>query len=69
MIFEKGVKCVYKKYRPISAMSRNFLPYLNFCMSTNHSAEPDSSVSRVADLITGGRWFDPRLDQYFSDDR
>ena len=27
-------------------------------------AEPHSSVSGVADLRTGGRWFDPRLDQY-----
>ena len=27
-------------------------------------AEPHSSVGRVADLTTGGRWFDPRLGQY-----
>ena len=28
------------------------------------SAEPHSSVGSVADLRTGGRWFDPRFDQY-----
>ena len=27
-------------------------------------AEPHSSVGSVADLRTGGRWFDPQLDQY-----
>ena len=27
-------------------------------------AEPHSSVGSVADLGTGGRWFDPRLVQY-----
>ena len=27
-------------------------------------AEPHSSVGSVADLRTGGRWFDPRLGQY-----
>ena len=27
-------------------------------------AEPHSSVDSVADLSTGGRWFDPRLGQY-----
>ena len=27
-------------------------------------AEPHSSVSSVADMRTGGHWFDPRLDQY-----
>ena len=29
-------------------------------------AEPCSSVGNVYDLSTGGRWFDPRLRQYFS---
>ena len=28
------------------------------------TAEPYSSVGSVADLRTGGRWFDPRLGQY-----
>ena len=28
------------------------------------STEPHSSVCSVADLRTGGRWFDPRLGQY-----
>ena len=28
-------------------------------------AEPHSSVGIVADLRTGGRWFDLRLDQFF----
>ena len=28
------------------------------------NAEPHSSVGSVADLRTGGRWFDPRLGQY-----
>ena len=27
-------------------------------------AKPRSSVGSVADLRTGGRWFDPRLGQY-----
>ena len=27
-------------------------------------AEPHSSVGSIADLRTGGRWFDPCLDQY-----
>ena len=30
-----------------------------------HEAEPHSSDDSVADLRTGGRWFDPRLGQYF----
>ena len=41
------------------------------CVSTaavsyihNEQVEPNSSVSSVADLRTGGRWFDPRLGQY-----
>ena len=29
-----------------------------------HEAQPHSSVGSVADLRTGGRWFDPRLGQY-----
>ena len=29
-----------------------------------YSAEPHNSVGSVADLRTGGRWFDPRLGQY-----
>ena len=29
-------------------------------------SEPHSSVGSVADLIKGGRWFVPRLDQYSS---
>ena len=32
--------------------------------SRNSTAEPHSSVGSVADLRTGGRWFDPRLGQY-----
>ena len=30
------------------------------------TAQPHSSVGRVADLRTGGRWFDPRLGRYSS---
>ena len=31
---------------------------------TIDDSEPHSSVGSVADLRTGGRWFNPRLDQY-----
>ena len=30
----------------------------------NHAAEPLCSVGSVADLRTGGRWFDPGLEKY-----
>ena len=33
-------------------------------MFIKRGAEPHSSVGRVADLRTEGRWFDPRLGQY-----
>ena len=41
------------------------------CQTTTHVhvfnpfAEPHGSVGSVADSRTGGRWFDPRLGQYF----
>ena len=35
-----------------------------FVTSTYFKAEPHSSVGSVADLRTGGRWFDPWLSQY-----
>ena len=31
-------------------------------------AEPRSSVGNIADLRTGGRWFDPRLGNILSED-
>ena len=43
-------------YLPIS-VQYNFHPYSLY-------AEPHCSVGSVADLRTGGRWFDPRLGQY-----
>ena len=33
-------------------------------MTNIKTAEPHSSVGSVADLKTGGRWFDPRLGQF-----
>ena len=34
------------------------------CKVSLHFTKPHSSVGSVADLRTGGHWFDPRLDQY-----
>ena len=34
------------------------------CCFSFVKAEPHSSVGSIADLRTGGRWFDPRLSQY-----
>ena len=36
----------------------------NFGSIRSSRAEPHSSVGSIADLRTGGRWFDPRLGQY-----
>ena len=38
--------------------------FLCIVLSANAFAKPHSSVSSIADLRTGGRWFDPRLGQY-----
>ena len=38
--------------------------FLKFLSCAAIFAEPHSRVSGVADLKTGGRWFDPRLGQY-----
>ena len=35
-----------------------------YALLNSFLGEPRSSVSGIADLRTGGRWFDPRLGQY-----
>ena len=39
-------------------------PFVIARLISTRLAEPHSSVGSVADLRTGGRWFDPRLGQY-----
>ena len=41
-----------------------YLPFHNFPGVCIERAEPNSSVSSIADLRTGGGWFDPQLGQY-----
>ena len=42
----------------------NIKLYLLGTQFLRHTAWPHSSVGSIADLKTGGRWFDPRLGQY-----
>ena len=43
---------------------RKYLEFLS-CLSIDKISKPHSSVGSVADLRTEGRWFDPRIGQYF----
>ena len=45
--------------KTFAGQSRNLETNLTYSRT-----KPPSSVGSVADLIIGGRWFDPRLDQY-----
>ena len=49
-------------------LSRNLLLLVSFQQAKETVyfmiAEPQNSVGSVADLRTGGRWFDPRLGQH-----
>ena len=58
---------VVRKKRTTSMQSKSIgliSLMLLFIIRYTSIAEPHSSVGSVADLRTGGRWFDPRLGQY-----
>ena len=57
-----NIQSVVCKYFPILHFKFHLIKdYVN---SVAFYAEPHSSVGSVTDLRTGGRWFDPGLDQY-----
>ena len=58
----KSLKCVVWERINRSIHQYNFIRF-QICLNLER-AEPHSSVGSVADLRTGGRWFNPRLGQY-----
>ena len=53
-----------EKFPPNIAQLTSVEKFCNLLHGQVSAAEPHSSVGSVADLRTGGHWFDPRLDQY-----
>ena len=59
-MFYKGIL-----FRNVFIISKKKFPHFsNVLILVSKYAEPHSSVGSIADLRTGGCWFDPRLGQY-----
>ena len=68
LIFVKSRHCVIKVTVKLTHTHKNLHQQCQATILTQQlqisSGEPHSSVGIVADLRTGGRWFDPRLGKY-----